>query len=156
MRRWRWDGDIDYVQVEGPLDDGDEQLILAEKRLSVLHNADAYQGASSASRARTCSASVTSRCILSCRPRKIMLTSLPGDFVSIDDGTGIVHIAPAYGADDMEVGEEHDLPMFRTVVEDGCFVEQATEFRGMWFKDADQRDHPRSARPRPDVQSRGI
>ena len=35
-----------------------------------------------------------------------------GDFVTLDDGTGIVHIAPGYGADDYEVGKKHDLPVF--------------------------------------------
>lgn len=132
--------DIDYVQVEGPVGDGGEteQLILAEKRLShTLKNADSYKVVKR----------FKGRDLLGERYHPLY-TFLPtekdyayvvaGDFVSIEDGTGIVHIAPAYGADDMEVGEKHDLPIFRTVVEDGRFVEQATEFRGLWFKDADK------------------
>ena len=38
-----------------------------------------------------------------------------GDFVSLDDGTGIVHMAPAFGADDYEMSKVHDLPVFRPI-----------------------------------------
>ncbi len=130
---------IDYVQVEGPLENGEgrEQLILAEKLMrSALVNPDEYRVVKR----------FKGKELLGER-YKPLYTFLPtekdyayvvaGDFVSIDDGTGIVHIAPAYGVDDMAVGEANDLPMFRTVVENGRFVDQATEFRGMWFKDAD-------------------
>src|SRR5690606_30310513 len=60
-----------------------------------------------------------------------------GDFVSTEDGTGIVHIAPAFGVDDMEVSRKHKLPVLQTVGPDGTFIDAVTEFRGMWVKDAD-------------------
>ena len=63
---------------------------------------------------------------------------LEGDFVSTTDGTGIVHIAPAYGVDDMRMGDLYNLPVFKAVEEDGRFVSQATPFVGVWFKDADE------------------
>ncbi|MDR9460068.1 MAG: class I tRNA ligase family protein, partial [Dehalococcoidia bacterium] len=44
---------------------------------------------------------------------------IAGDFVSIDEGTGIVHIAPAYGEIDFRVGEEEGLPLVHTVNLDG-------------------------------------
>ncbi len=47
---------------------------------------------------------------------------VPGDFVSTEEGTGIVHIAPAFGADDMEVGRAYDLPVLQTVRPDGAFT----------------------------------
>jgi len=37
-----------------------------------------------------------------------------GDFVTTEDGTGLVHIAPAFGADDMEVSKKYDLPVLMT------------------------------------------
>ena len=37
------------------------------------------------------------------------------DYVSTEDGTGIVHIAPAFGAEDLNVSKEHDLPVLHTV-----------------------------------------
>jgi isoleucyl-tRNA synthetase len=60
-----------------------------------------------------------------------------GDFVTTDDGTGIVHQAPAFGADDMRMAEENDLPVLMTVDSRGQFVEAVTPWRGTWVKDAD-------------------
>jgi isoleucyl-tRNA synthetase len=60
------------------------------------------------------------------------------DFVTTTDGTGIVHIAPAFGADDLEAGRRHGLPMVNLVDRSGHFVPQAGPFAGMWVKDADQ------------------
>ena len=45
------------------------------------------------------------------------------DYVTMEDGTGIVHIAPAFGQDDYEVGVKYDLPMLNPVDENGCFTE---------------------------------
>ena len=45
------------------------------------------------------------------------------DYVSDADGTGIVHIAPAFGQDDYEVGKKYDLPFLNPVREDGCYTE---------------------------------
>jgi isoleucyl-tRNA synthetase len=59
-----------------------------------------------------------------------------GDFVSTDDGTGIVHIAPAFGADDMEVGRKHDLPVIMTIKSDGTFRDEVA-WAGIFVKDAD-------------------
>jgi isoleucyl-tRNA synthetase len=62
---------------------------------------------------------------------------LHGDFVSMEDGSGIVHIAPAFGADDMEVGRQYDLPVLQTVAPNGAFIEEVTPWAGVWVKDAD-------------------
>ena len=62
---------------------------------------------------------------------------LPGDFVSTDDGTGIVHVAPAYGVDDLALGQAHGLPVVHGVGLDGHFVEAVEPVAGMFFKDAD-------------------
>ncbi len=45
------------------------------------------------------------------------------DYVTMEDGTGIVHIAPAFGQDDYEVGLKYNLPIFNPVGEDGCYTE---------------------------------
>lgn len=59
------------------------------------------------------------------------------DFVTTADGTGIVHIAPAFGADDMEVAKKHDLPILQTVNLEGAFVDAVAPWRGIFVKDAD-------------------
>ncbi|OUC06660.1 isoleucyl-tRNA synthase, partial [Litorilinea aerophila] len=60
-----------------------------------------------------------------------------GDFVSTDDGTGIVHIAPAFGADDMEVGRQNGLPIIQTIQPDGTFKPEVKPWAGLFVKDAD-------------------
>ncbi len=59
------------------------------------------------------------------------------DFVSTEDGTGIVHIAPAFGADDMEVGRKHNLPILQTIQPDGTFKPEVTPWAGVFVKTAD-------------------
>ncbi|MDX1438741.1 MAG: class I tRNA ligase family protein, partial [Rubricoccaceae bacterium] len=60
------------------------------------------------------------------------------DYVTIEDGTGIVHTAPAFGADDFATGQKHDLPTLNPVEPDGTFAKDFGEIGGLWFKDADR------------------
>jgi isoleucyl-tRNA synthetase len=60
-----------------------------------------------------------------------------GDFVTTEDGTGLVHMAPAFGAEDMQAALEHDLPVLMTVLPDGTFIPEVTPWRGVFVKDAD-------------------
>jgi isoleucyl-tRNA synthetase len=60
-----------------------------------------------------------------------------GSFVTTQDGTGLVHIAPAFGADDMAVGREHGLPVVNPVLPDGRFEGHLRLVGGLFFKDAD-------------------
>ncbi len=59
------------------------------------------------------------------------------DFVTTEDGTGLVHMAPAFGADDMEMARKYDLPVINTVKPDGTIVDAVRPWAGMFFKDAD-------------------
>jgi isoleucyl-tRNA synthetase len=63
---------------------------------------------------------------------------LPGKFVSTEDGTGIVHAAPAYGIDDLALGQSYNLPVVHAVGLDGHFLPDVTPVAGMFFKDADK------------------
>ena len=56
------------------------------------------------------------------------------DFVSTDEGTGIVHIAPAFGEDDMNLGQKENLPFIQHVGIDGIIEEKAKDFAGMNVK----------------------
>lgn len=60
-----------------------------------------------------------------------------GEFVTTEDGTGIVHMAPAFGAEDMDMAREHNLPVLMTVLPDGTFIPEVKPWRGMFVKDAD-------------------
>lgn len=130
---------IEYVEVEGPAAEGEgtERLILAAAlKEKVLKQPENY------------------RVVKQYKGKELLglqynplYTYLPvetkyayvvaADYVSIDDGTGIVHIAPAFGVDDMNVGTQYGLPVLQTVAADGTFIDAVTEFRGMWVKDAD-------------------
>jgi isoleucyl-tRNA synthetase len=59
------------------------------------------------------------------------------DFVSADDGSGIVHLAPAYGADDYAAGQRHGLAFVNPVDARGRFPEGMPVVGGQWVKDAD-------------------
>lgn len=59
------------------------------------------------------------------------------DFVTLEDGTGIVHIAPAFGADDYNLGQKYGLPLPQPVDEAGRFTEEVTSWKGMFIKDSD-------------------
>jgi isoleucyl-tRNA synthetase len=61
----------------------------------------------------------------------------PAEFVTTEDGTGIVHIAPAYGEDDLKLGLTVGLPVLHAVGEDGYFLPVVTPVAGKFFKDAD-------------------
>ncbi len=63
---------------------------------------------------------------------------VPADFVSTEDGTGVVHMAPAFGADDFVVGQKEGLPLLNPIDGEGRFTDAAPLVAGQWFKDADK------------------
>lgn len=71
-------------------------------------------------------------------PFRIML----GEFVTTEDGTGIVHTAPAFGADDYKVGKKYDLGILTMVDRQGKFVDGMGEFSGRFVKNyRDDKDY---------------
>jgi isoleucyl-tRNA synthetase len=64
-------------------------------------------------------------------------TVLPGDFVSIEDGTGVVHTGAAFGEDDFQLAVENGLTIHNPVRADGTFDERTGPFAGMYVRDAD-------------------
>ncbi len=60
------------------------------------------------------------------------------NYVTMSDGTGIVHIAPAFGEDDSRVGKENDLPFVNLVNPQGKFVDAVEPWKGMFVKDVDK------------------
>jgi len=120
---------INYVKVKA----GEQKYILAKERLSVLDEPYEIEG-------EFLGGTLISR---EYDPLFEMKLDKPGykivaaEFVSVQDGTGIVHIAPAFGIEDMEVGKAHDLPILMTVDEEGKFKEEVAQWQGKYVKDAD-------------------
>ena len=62
---------------------------------------------------------------------------IAADFVSTDEGSGIVHIAPAFGADDLAAAQTEGLPVLQTIDDTGHFLPEMGPLANQWFKDAD-------------------
>jgi isoleucyl-tRNA synthetase len=74
---------------------------------------------------------------------KVVWRVIAADFVTLDTGTGVVHIAPAFGEDDHEAHrrvrrEAGDVPLFCAVKPDGTFFERFERYAGRWVKDCDK------------------
>ena len=132
--------DLDYVKIrhEDPYQ-GMEKLILAEALLGEVIDEDyqiieRYKGRELAGKTYQPLYSYFSDEVGKDEAWRVV----SADIVSTEEGTGIVHMAPAYGAEDYEVAQEQNLPLFNPIDKDGCFTEEAGLIEGQWFKDADK------------------
>ncbi|MCP4574344.1 MAG: isoleucine--tRNA ligase [bacterium] len=127
--------DFDYVRVRH----GDEVLVLAEARLSVLDEEVGYEILET----------FKGRELVGRRYEQLLPFVSPGegedafrvvtaDFVTLDTGTGIVHMAPAFGEDDYQVGRREGLAFFRPVDANGEFTAEVKPWAGMHVKKADK------------------
>jgi isoleucyl-tRNA synthetase len=73
-----------------------------------------------------------------CKEDKDRYYVIPAEFVTTEDGTGVVHIAPAYGPDDLALGKARQLPIYYSVDFTGHVVSEVTVAAGLFFKDADK------------------
>ncbi len=70
-------------------------------------------------------------------PEKNIYQVIGAGFVSLEEGTGLVHVAPAFGEEDMEAGKKNDLPVLIPVDEEGKFKKEVKAWAGMFVKEAD-------------------
>lgn len=122
--------DVDYVKVKHK----EILIILAKARLSVLGDeyeiVEEFKGVNLEF--------VEYEQLLDyVTPSKKAFYVVAGEFVSTEDGSGIVHIAPAFGQDDYEISKKYDLPMLQPVKPNGTFTDEITDFAGQFVKDAD-------------------
>lgn len=129
--------DIDYVKIERELhDDHTEKLILAEALLEKVFGdqpytiVDRFKGKQLEGKRYE---PLFKFLPLETPAHRVVL----GDFVTTEDGSGLVHIAPAFGADDMNVSIEQNLPILQTVAPDGTFIKEVEPWAGVFVKDAD-------------------
>ncbi len=126
--------DFDYVRVRH----GDEVLILAEARLDVL---DQERGVEVLE-------TLKGRDLLGRHYEQLLpFCAVPdgeeafkvvaADFVTLDSGTGIVHMAPAFGEDDFQVGKRENLAFFKPVDQNGQFTAEVEPWHGLHVKKAD-------------------
>src|ERR1051326_2705548 len=122
--------DIDYVGVEHK----GQILILAEARLSVL---DAEYTVHGRVKGASLAGKEYDRLFAYHPVKEKAFYVVEADFVTTEDGSGIVHMAPAYGEDDYQTSKKHGLPTIHPVNKSGEFGPEVTEFAGMFVKDAD-------------------
>ena len=72
------------------------------------------------------------------KPEKKAWYVIADNYVTLTDGTGVVHIAPAFGEDDSRVGKDNDLPFVQLVDEQGNFSKETGKWAGTFVKDADK------------------
>jgi isoleucyl-tRNA synthetase len=122
--------DIDYVTVQLP--DG-EKLVLAKTLLSAIEDeyevVDEMKGADLVGKKYL-------PLYTSSEANEASYKSYAADFVSVEDGTGIVHIAPAYGEDDASIGKTYDLPVVFSVDQTATVIMDVPG-KGKFFKEAD-------------------
>ncbi|MHC1741344.1 MAG: isoleucine--tRNA ligase [Anaerolineaceae bacterium] len=129
--------EVDYVKIERNLDEGgSEKLILAESLVAKVFGDEPvtilehFKGKQ-----------------LKGKKYAPLYTFMPleksahyvvnGSFVTTEDGSGLVHIAPAFGEDDMAISLDNDLPILTTVAPDGTFISDVKPWAGLFVKDAD-------------------
>lgn len=135
--------EVDYVIVECDLPEGGtEKLILAEGLLEKVFGDEETRRAANVrvfekfkgSKLRGLHYKPLFTFLL---PDKAAHYVILSDFVTTEDGTGLVHIAPAFGAEDLQASVEYDLPVLMTVSEEGTFIPEVRPWRGKFVKDAD-------------------
>ncbi len=131
--------DIDYVKVRRvDSHQGEEYLILAEARLDVLDEDVEILNRFKGRDLHGVRYTPVFSCFVDDEGAEEAWRVVEGEFVSTEDGTGVVHIAPAFGADDYNVGRREGLPLLNPVTPDGIFSDTIALVAGMWFKDADK------------------
>ena len=129
---------IDYVKIK--LENADDNYILAKSRLNIIKEKYAIieqiKGSELAGRAY--------KPLFDNYQKNNDLENVQNGwkiyiapFVTTEDGTGIVHIAPAFGEDDMELGKEYNLPFVQHVNLDGTIKKEVAEFTGLQVKPID-------------------
>jgi len=113
-----------------------QELILAEERASVLLKGQQYD-IIDGFKGKELEGKEYEPLFDYAKPKKKAWYVVTADFVTMDDGTGIVHIAPAFGEDDYNVGRKHDLPVIQLVKLDGTFPPEVPLWEGKFVKDAD-------------------
>ena len=132
--------DVDYVAVKtaGTEEMPSEVLVVAEPLLSVVLSV-AGEGAEILKKLSGKELERTSY------SRPFDFIEIPdahfvilADYVTTEDGTGLVHQAPAFGADDLQSCRKYELPVVNPVLPNGHFADETTLVGGLFFKDADK------------------
>lgn len=132
--------DIDYVEVKV----GDEILVVAKNKLSILGEGCEIVAEHKGSEMVGMEYEPLFTYIQNAKPEKIenAYKVYAADFVTTEDGTGIVHTAVMYGADDFNLGTKVGLPKYHLVDPEGKFVKGTEMFEGRFVKEKSEDGKP--------------
>jgi len=129
--------EMEYVTVRrGMLEGGSERLILARDQVENVFGeehvaiVDTFKG-------RKLKGKRYHPLFTFLRPDKAAHYVVLQDYIGVTEGSGLVHIAPAFGTEDMAAALEFDLPVLMTVANDGTFIPEVRPWSGQFVKDAD-------------------
>ncbi|MGV3709919.1 MAG: isoleucine--tRNA ligase [Gemmatimonas sp.] len=130
--------DFDYVEVRRLTGDA-RTMVLAESRVPAVLGGDWHDRWAIISRYKgTQLAGVRYVRPIHWLPVEAVTGKIINErFVTADDGTGAVHMSPAFGADDYAAGQRHELELLQPIGADGHFKSDVPVVGGMWFKAAD-------------------
>ena len=128
--------DVDYVTVERDNNGTKEKLILAKALVEKVFKGEEVKVVETF-KGKKLKGLKYQPLYTFLPPDKPAYYVVTADYVTTEDGTGLVHTAPAFGQEDMETGKAYDLPVLMTVQPDGTFIPEVTPWRGVFVKDAD-------------------
>ncbi len=125
----------DYLEIK----EGEENFILAEKRTGILRGKYKVLKKIKGRELAGLKYEPPFNYLSEIKPKNIenAFQVFPANFVNLEEGTGIVHMAPMYGEDDFNLGKKVNLPFYHTVNKNGQFKEDIKEFKGIFVKKAD-------------------
>ena len=133
--------EVDYVKVRVKTEEGEEQVILAKDRLVQLGTEeyevlDTFKGSELVGRSYVPPFDYWQKQELEGKENAWKIYH--ADYVEVgEEGTGAVHLAPAYGEDDMELAKKHGVPIVHHVDDAGHFMDFVTDFAGQLVKPKD-------------------
>jgi isoleucyl-tRNA synthetase len=128
--------DVDYVMVTREDGLNDERLILAKDLMESVFG-DTPMKVLKTFKGRSLKGRKYAPLFTFMPPEKPAHYVVTADYVTVSDGTGLVHTAPAFGADDMATAKVYDLPTIMTVDDEGNFKPEVKNWAGQFVKDAD-------------------
>jgi isoleucyl-tRNA synthetase len=128
--------DIDYVKVK----DGSDFYILAKDRLSAYYKNESEYEIVKTYKGKELKGTLYEPLFPYFKDLKSKgaFQILCGDFVTTEDGTGIVHIAPGFGEDDYNVMKDSGVPTICPIDAEGRFTSEVGDYQGQFVKDADK------------------
>lgn len=132
-----------YVQLKDE-NNNQETLVLAKKRLGILKDENAYTVVKEVGGSELVGKKYEPlfklKDLKKHQGHENLYKVWPASFVSIEDGTGVLHVAPAFGEDDLALGQENNIPVLTTVDRSGKLVGDIgfDQVEGKFFKGADR------------------